>query len=123
MHRLENTVLFNQVNIQPSDSISNVGKGKRSCTASMHSKGASSVASAQTAAKAKRAALEVERIELVKEQALENERRELELNKQLAKIEGEEKVYNEAIGAGYSTNVTQLQETKPHFVSREILCS
>ena len=30
VHRLENAVPFDQVNIQPSDSISNVGKGQRS---------------------------------------------------------------------------------------------
>ena len=130
MHRLENTVPFDQVNVQPSDSISNVGKGKRSCTASTRSKVGSSVASAQIAIKAKRAVLEAKRIELVKEQALEKERllleqrrRELELNKQLAKIEAEEKVYNKAIGGDYSMNVTQLHETKPHFLSGERSCA
>ena len=66
VHRLENTVPFAEVNVQPSDSISNVGKGKRCSTASTLSKGGSSVASVQIGAKAKRTAFEAERIELVK---------------------------------------------------------
>ena len=56
--------------------------------------------------KARRAALEAERAELIKKQALEQERlqldqrrRELELDKELAKVEAEERVYNEALGS------------------------
>ena len=63
VRKLENMVSSDQVNVRPSDSISNLGKGQRSSLGSTRSK--VSVASAQIAAKAKRAALEAERIELI----------------------------------------------------------
>ncbi len=98
-----------QDNVRPSDSISNVGRKQRSSIQGSRSKVGSSLASAQIAARARRAALEAEKIELIKAQALEVERlqleqrkQELELNKELAKVEAEERVYDAAMAGEYS---------------------
>jgi DNA-binding ferritin-like protein len=126
MQRLENKGSSDQVDVQPRDSISNTGIRQRSSVATSRSKTGSSLVSAQIAVKAKRAALEAEKAELIKEQALEQQRflleqkrREMTLNKELAKIEAEEKVYNAAMGSEHSMIKASPFETKPSILGEE----
>ena len=63
-----------EVNVKPSDSISNAGRMRQDSIAGSRSKAGSSLASAQIVVKARKAALEAEKAELIKDQALEQER-------------------------------------------------
>ena len=127
IQRLENMGPYDHVNVQPSDSISNIGSKSRSSVAgSQHSKAGSSLASAQIIAKTKKAALKAEIENLIKEQALELERlqlkqrrQEFELSKELANVDAEEKVYNEAMTSDRLMTKSYTSETKPSILSGE----
>ena len=124
MKRLTKSSSANQVNVQPSDSISNAGRMRQDSIAGSRSKAGSSLASAQIVVKARKAALEAEKAELIKEQALEQERflleqrrQEMMLEKELAKAEAEEKVYNSIMSSDYSKTKAYSPETKAPVVS------
>jgi hypothetical protein len=107
MTNLEIKLYPKEFEVKSVDSVSQIGKElrrkARSSIASSSSKAGSTI-SARLAAKARKAVLEAEKAGLAKQQALEQERLQLEqrnyelkLNTELAKAKAEERVYSEGI--------------------------
>ncbi len=127
MTNLEIKLYPKEFEVKSVDSVSQIGKElrrkARSSIASSSSKAGSTI-SARLTAKARKAALEAEKAGLAKQQALEQERLQLEqrnyelkLNTELAKAKAEERVYSEGIYDEAQETPCKLKdhqaETKP----------